>query len=174
MAYEAHGRAVYTVTAAEREHSLVIRLFGLLDTRYETRIDLPFSGRPRCRFEIAERCLVAVDPPVYREPTNKDNLEGVVSVSAHVTQAGLLANLRVVEAPPSATMQPLTAATLANLKTWRVEPAPREDDVMVRYRYVTARRASPIDDTWQSAFPDDIDVEISTATSLTVTRYVQP
>jgi hypothetical protein len=159
--YERLRRATYVLNTAGHEEYVLLRLFALQKEKYESRIDLPVKGQPRCRVEIEERCVVAIDYPLHMELDNRP-IEGMVTVSGKITKEGTLAGLRAdaVNSGSSTDISRLTEAALANLATWRMDPAARETPFTVSYRFV-------VDRTRRDPIPI---IELSSARALTMTR----
>jgi TonB family protein len=107
------------------------------DEAYSTRIDLPLTTTPRCRFEIARRCLLAADYPEYPS-LEIDAGEGAVTVTGQVTRSGSVENVRVLtkQSPTRGYDVQLALASVNNLKTWRFDPAHSQDPITITYRYV--------------------------------------
>ena len=103
----------------------------------ETRIALPATTIPHCRFEMNERCVVSMDYPsvggTYANPAS-----GAVTLTAHFTRRGLIQDIKVAETrdmKPSS-QEGIINAAIANLKTWRLEAAPHEDTVRITYTHL--------------------------------------
>jgi hypothetical protein len=86
--YERQRRATYVLRRATPEEYLAIRVFGFTEDEFETRIDLPVKGVPQCRFEIAGRCVVAIDwPDLSGVPLDVES--GDVTIAADIANDGL-------------------------------------------------------------------------------------
>jgi len=136
--YERRMRAGYYLDVTKPEQFLSITPFGLNGgpEEFDTRIDLPITTRPHCRYELKDRCLLAADLPGY--PNAPLARSGAVTLSGRIGRDGKLASVRVVEAqsvsPESKDL--LIQAALANFKTWQLDSAPPEDTVRITYSYV--------------------------------------
>jgi hypothetical protein len=86
----------YVIDAANDQEYLVIRTISRQPERYESRIDLPLKGKPRCRFEIADRCLISAGSPDYQE-TEQGSIEGMVRSEAEVTPRGTIGSVRIAQ-----------------------------------------------------------------------------
>jgi len=119
-------------------------------------------GRPKCRFEIKDRCLVAMDIPVHLEAPDGYFPEGTVTVSGWITSEGTLSDLRadVVKDGSSRANKWMTRIAINILSTWRLDPAPRKDSIRVSFRFVI----DPAKSSWSTS------VELSSPTSLTISR----
>jgi hypothetical protein len=164
-AWEMDKRATYVLNLATHEEYVLLRMlwgYGPQNEGYESRIDLPVKGRPQCRFEIKDRCLVAMEIPVHVEAPDGYFPEGTVTVSGWITSEGTLSDLRadVLKDETSRANEWMTRIALDILSTWRLDPAPRQDSIRVSLRFVIDRTSS-----WGRT-----SVELSSPTSLTISH----
>jgi hypothetical protein len=103
----------------------------------ETRIALPTMMIPDCQFAITNRCVISMDYPnvggTYAHPAS-----GTVTLTARLSRRGLIQDITVAETRDMqpASQEGVVAGAIANLKTWRVEPATHETTVRVKYQHV--------------------------------------
>ncbi|HUA19924.1 MAG TPA: energy transducer TonB [Bryobacteraceae bacterium] len=104
---------------------------------YSTRIDLPLAAAPRCRLEISDRCLIAVENAFYPNDALKGKVSGAVTLAGTITRDGKVSHARVVktESIGSGRKDHLANAVLQNLSTWRLEPGAREDPIQITYSF---------------------------------------
>jgi hypothetical protein len=127
----------------------------------KTRIDLPVAGTSRCRSEMSNRCLLALEDPGYPDDALRARAWGTVTLAGTITRSGKIKGLRAVEArvDPNDRKAPLVKAAVRNLKTWRFESGKRDDPFRFTYRYVTIGSihiGGPLLTEW--AFPNQVTI----------------
>jgi hypothetical protein len=137
-----HRRATFHSGAPDY---ISIHLFGGMwgeaglpdDSNYSTRIDLPITRPPRCRYEVAGRCLLKASYPEYPS-FDRDAGDGVVTVAGRIARSGALLDVVVLrrDSPIPEFVDRLAETAEANLKTWKFDPAQGEHSIVVTYRYV--------------------------------------
>ena len=136
-AYYRNLHAVYVYDAVKREEYVRIKPFGfLLSLPEDTRIDLPVTGIPRCRLEINQRCLISMARNTYSAEGYSAQASAAVTLTATVTREGTLTDVDVVNAGGnSGSRASFVREAVDNLKTWRLEPALRQDRFRITYSY---------------------------------------
>ena len=144
LEYERLRRAVYVASQSTRTRYLQLRLFGVDDTRYQTRLDLPIKERPNCSFAINGRCLLLAEAPLYPQ-VGQEPISGSVTVTAEAGRDGSFTKLKLgtVTASPVGSADVLGKAAIDNLRTWRIDHADQDDVVTVRYTFVTDVGSAP-------------------------------
>ena len=131
-------RATYLFDRTAAEEYLNILPLGWFSYTDEssTRIDLPAAALPHCRLEIADRCVLSLDRLDYPDVAAR-RISGSVTVSGRVTRQGRLTGVRVVAAQssPASGKDILVREVLANLGTWRVDPASSDGTFETTYAY---------------------------------------
>ena len=173
--YEKRWRATYTIDAVKDEAFLLIPTLSWRPERYETRIDLPLKGKPRCRFDVADRCLISAGAPDYPEAV-EGSLEGSVRVDVLVTPRGTISSARVAEVESGSADgggQAFARAAIENVKTWRFDPAEREDAATINYRFefVDRPRALSSEEKVRSTDFGLVEVRLTSGTDVTVRRF---
>jgi len=171
-AYESLRRAVYVVSKLAAARYLQFRLFGSDDERYQTRINLPVTEPPRCRFEIKGRCLlVAYEPPFPRPPSSP--VSGSVTVAAELHRDGTFQGVRVTKAvaQPAEAAAALGVVALESLRRWRLDASSSEDSVTVDFRFVSEIKAAP--GRPFLGIPLGVSVEMTSPTSITVRQEIR-
>jgi len=174
MEYEDRWRATYKIDAATDQEYLVIPTISCRPEKYKSRIDLPLTGKPRCRFEVADRCLISAGSPDYPE-TEQGSIEGTVKLEVEVTPRGTIGNVRIAQASSSTAegRELLARAAVANVKTWRLDPASREDTATIDYqfKFVDGPRKISSEEVVRSLEFGVVEVEMASGTNLTVKRF---
>ena len=130
---------VYSYNHDKREEYIRIKPLGFSNELEEdTKIDLPAIATPHCRLEIAKRCLLALDTIVYARDAYPLKISGDVTLTGIVTRDGQIASIKVANTSgvPSERIDLFAREAIGNLKSWRLERAPREDAVRITYSYV--------------------------------------
>jgi TonB family protein len=172
--YEKHLRATYTIDSAKDQTYLTIRALLRQPETYATRIDLPLKGAPRCRFDVANRCLLSAGSPAY-PGTAAGAFEGKVTLQADIATDGTIKSVRVTHANGGSAeaRDVLSRAAVENVKAWRLDPAPREDTVNINYQYEFVdgpRKISP-EEVVRSVVFGLVEVEMKSGTDLVVRRF---
>jgi TonB family protein len=172
--YERRLRATYTIDGGEDRTYLLIPVLSRQVERYETRIDLPLKGAPRCRFDVANRCLLSAGSPAY-PGTAAGAFEGKVTLQADIATDGTIKSVRVTHANGGCAeaRDVLSRAAVENVKAWRLDPAPREDTVNINYQYEFVdgpRKISP-EEVVRSVVFGLVEVEMKSGTDLVVRRF---
>jgi len=145
LSYDRALRAIYSLDQSIQEEYLLITPVGWNDgsDEYVTRIDLPVATIPQCRFELHGRCLVTFEGYKYHSDISKSPLSGTVTLTAHVNRLGGMSSIHIVSSDSEfgTNRGELTRAAIDNLREWRVEPAPQQD--IVRIKYIFDVRSSP-------------------------------
>ena len=104
---------------------------------YNTRIDLPAAASAHCRFQINDRCLLALEEIEYPVQALKAKASGTVTLTGTVARDGKMTRIQVAEANSgSAEWKDLfVREAVNNLKTWRLEAAEHKDSVRIKYTY---------------------------------------
>lgn len=127
---------------------------------WNTHIDLPPQNPLVCRLTMYRRCVLAFRYPEYLSDYAKDTA-GQITITGHIARNGIVsatAALEVKVEPPERA-SPLAAAVIENFKTWRFEPAGREDDVRITYYFDPVDSLSPLGSGATMRLPDEIRVE---------------
>jgi hypothetical protein len=132
-------RASYFLEVADHEEHLDIMPLGSdgATDDYVTRIDLPIATTPHCRFEMNSRCLLVFERLGYPDVHTR-KVSGAVTFVGRIGRNGRMTAIRVAEAhsTPSNAEGLIVREALANLTTWQLDPAPREDAFRITYSYV--------------------------------------
>lgn len=133
-----HG--FYSYNADTHEEYVELRPFGadVGGGPYDTRIDLPVTGIPRCRLEFSGRCVLALDPIYYPDEALTQGISGGVLLAGLISKSGEIRNIKISETSvkPLGQSQILADDAVRNLKTWRLEAARREEPIQIKYSYV--------------------------------------
>jgi hypothetical protein len=130
--------ASYSYNAAKREEYIDLKPLGSDGQGpYDTRIKLPVSAAPRCRYEMSGRCLLALEDIVYPTDALKDKVSGTITLAGTIAREGNMTGVRLAEpnALPTERAELLTKAALQNLTTWRFEEAPKSDAFRITFSY---------------------------------------
>jgi len=145
LRYDRALRAVYVFDQSKGEEYLQIRPVGWNggSDEFVTRIDLPVETIPPCRFELHGRCLLTFEGYKYHGDISKSPLSGTVTLAAHIDRLGTMSSIHIVssDSEPGTNRGELTRAAIDNLREWRVEPAPQQN--IVRIKYIFDVRSSP-------------------------------
>jgi hypothetical protein len=102
----------------------------------DSTIDMANTRAVRCRFEVANRCLLAMASPAF-PIESPDVPAGAVKVVATINRSGRLEVMRALRSRASSgAAKSLTEAVIAHLSTWRFDPSSRSSPIEVAYRYV--------------------------------------
>lgn len=161
---DAHALAEFFIDRKTGAEELHLRPFGWaagpergMD---ESIIDLSQPGRPRCRREFQQRCLLAV-----RDRGIQDEAIGVerarLTWSGRVRPDGTLSNLRLesTQGVPAADRDRLVRATRNHARGWWFEPATRTDRIRVTFALGDAAR--------EASSPADLQLEFSHYVTIT-------
>jgi TonB family protein len=103
------------------------------------RIHLPANSTPPCTFQVAGRCLLAIDRETleyYPSAAWRANVSASVTLAGAIDKGGRVTNVKAIEMPASSrTIDLILQAALRNLRTWRFEPAQRRDSLRITYVY---------------------------------------
>lgn len=136
-------RAIYAMDHAKNENYLTMTPLGLnawgsYDTEpFETKIDLPISGTPRCHTELGKRCVLALEPIRFPDQLLEARASGTVTLTGQIRREGTVADVQVAEAVASSSLARdlLISNAVENLKTWWAEPSRNEDAFRITYTY---------------------------------------
>jgi hypothetical protein len=138
---EAAMRGAYFYDADKHQEYIVI-MPGLRKSRgeapFDTRIDLPVSGKPECRLEMASRCVLQLQDPDYPTEALKGKVSGTATLVGRIARNGVPTDLHTLKESnviPTITKEVLVNGALENLRTWRFEPAEHENDLRLVYTY---------------------------------------
>jgi hypothetical protein len=129
----------YFLDADKHEEYLKIMPRGFEgESSYDTRIDWPLQSKLRCRFELNERCLLALDGIDYPDEARRATISGAITLTGTITRAGEMSAIRVIEAStePAERKDVLVNEAVRNLKTWHLEAARHKDSIRITYSYV--------------------------------------
>ena len=158
--------AVYSYHYDDESEYLQLGPFGLDggDQRGITRIDLPTTTLSPCMFNVAGRCVITMEFPWA--VTYPDASSGSVTLTARFTREGVVRDINVAEVRDMATGNEtaIVRAAVDNLKSWRVEPAQREDTLRITYSHV-------IDPSLQ---PGHVELEFDVPRQITVRARSMP
>lgn len=96
MLWASKQHATYWYDAQKHEEYLLLIPDGFSlepNSPFNTRIDLPVTGRPSCKLEIHDRCLITFD---HIGATSEDG-SGTVTLTAQIEQGGFLSGVRIVD-----------------------------------------------------------------------------
>ncbi len=153
--------AVYSYVAAPREEHVTIKPTGYSwDSPEDTRITLPVTLMPRCRLELTGRCLLALDDVLYDGQAYASKIAATITVTGIVTPRGLLTDMRVADAKsvPPGDADSLTRHTIDNLKSWRLEPASRQDTFRLTYSYAIDSSLRPGEVVVRFGLPNQVTI----------------
>jgi TonB family protein len=133
--------AVYSYDADKRDEHLDISPFGSAVAYrgpHDTKIDLPAPAKPHCHYEIADRCLLALDDISYPGEALQAKVSGTVTLTGIVGRDGRMTRIQVAEASSSVSeeKQLFVREAVNNLRTWRLESAAQRDAIRITYSYV--------------------------------------
>jgi TonB family protein len=123
-----HG--TYVFDAVKGEHFVEIHPGWTL----YSRIPLPVTEAPRCRYEVNARCLLAVGDYVYPQEVNLRGGEGTVRLSVTIGKDGRVGRSTVLTSDVNDLA--LQKAALRTVTAWRFEPSSKMDafEIDVIYR----------------------------------------
>jgi len=126
--------AEYYFSAEKHEEYLLLIPDGLslgVNSAFNTRIDLPVTGKPSCKLEIRSRCLLEFAHMALprEEPSGSITLTGRIEPNGSVSRVRLV----VLETNSSSTHQGLADFAIRNLKSWRFERDGTKDAVRITY-----------------------------------------
>jgi TonB family protein len=130
--------ALYSYHADKREEYILIKPLGShKEGPYDTRIILPPAATPHCRFEIYDRCLLALEDIEYPVEPLKAKASGMVTLAGTVARDGKMTRIQVAKANTSSAewKDLFVREAVNNLKTWRLEAAEHKDSVRITYTY---------------------------------------
>jgi hypothetical protein len=130
-----------------------------LDSPFNTRIDLPATGKPSCKLQIQGRCLLEFE---HIELPGKQG-PGSVTLTGQINPDGTVSQVAVLDPDANDSSPRITLAEFAtrNLRSWRFEPSATKDQIKIVY--ALERRDIPDTSglTVQFALPDRIDLRMS-------------
>jgi TonB family protein len=130
-------RAVYSFETTPHREDLMVTPFGSrMPGQYDTIIAIPVVATPHCRLEVAGRCVMAMEPPSYPAEALTDSRSGEITLIGTISRLGRV-TASVVSAGDRqpARNNSLTRAAVENLRTWRLEPNPRQHTFRISYAY---------------------------------------
>jgi hypothetical protein len=153
--------ALYSYDAGKREEYVVLKPRGFhSDQPEDTRIPLPVIGILHCRLEVAGRCLLALDQVVYADGAYETKIAASRTLAATVTRDGEVTGIQVAD--DSGALSPPTdlfaRAAANNLKTWILEPSPRQNTFRITYSFVIDSSLQRGQSLVQYALPNQITV----------------
>jgi hypothetical protein len=136
---EAAMRGAYFYDADKHQEYIVI-MPGPRKSRgeapFDTRIDLPVSGKPECRLEMAGRCVLQLQDPDYPVGALKGKTSGTVTLVGRIARNGAPTHLHTAtEANIPSTNDVFVNMALENLRTWRFEPSEHENELRIIYSF---------------------------------------
>jgi len=136
-----HVRAVYWLNSTPPENYLELTPLGWemespRTRELVTRIDLAVDTPPGCKFAVAERCLIAFAAYRYPGEYRKQVSYGAVTLTGRISRSGKVEAIR--ETGKTTASRGLAAEAIDNLKTWRFEPASREDPIEITYTWTSS------------------------------------
>jgi TonB family protein len=134
--YNSHQHASYYYNRNKKDEEVVLYLIAGQNKLRQT-IFLPVQVIPECRFAVAKRCVMMINPLDYPRKARKEEISGSVHVKGKITANGRVDDVSVVEGT-SASESPnkmLVEAAKTNLKSWRFEPRPEELSIDITYTY---------------------------------------
>jgi TonB family protein len=137
--------AAYFFDAAKHEDYLVVTPFGFsTPQQYSTRIDLTGSAPSACTLALKGRCVLAADEVEYPTDALSARGYGKVVLSGTITRDGWIKDVRMVsiESGSNTSQEMVAKAAIQNLKSWKMDAAPREDLFRIMYSYQI--EASPV------------------------------
>jgi len=141
--------AEYYYSAEKHREYVVLIPDGLSpDNRFDTRVDLPTSGKPSCKLNLENRCLLAFN---HIGVTGEAG-SGTVALAAQIEQTGVVSGVRIVNQENVASTDQRAFANFAvqNLKSWRFEPSKTRNRVKITYSLERV----------DTALKDGVDVQI--------------
>jgi hypothetical protein len=152
--------AQYYYSAEGHEEYLLLIPDGLslgVKSPFNTRIDLPATGKPSCKLEIGSRCLVQfkhIDLPAEEAP-------GDITLTGRIERSGKVTAVQVVADKSFSAPNPaLTNFAQRNLESWIFEHAHHESDIKITYSL--KRVETPLEHgiNVQFMLPDKVNIEI--------------
>lgn len=104
-----------------------------------SRINLPFVNQPTCRLEYSHRCLILLDGPRFQADALRARASGTVTLTGMISRGGEVSRIEVLgsSVTPEQWRSQLTNDSIANLRSWKLEPSESEDHVRVTYDYIS-------------------------------------
>lgn len=164
--YQRELRALYSIDTARGRDYISILPFGMEGAgQYDTRIDLPTAGPVRCRLEMARRCVLALGSIEYSTLQEIELLSQTVTLTGHVSRDGSITTPTVTSNDGSDRNGggAWARAAVEHLKTWWLEPAPREDDIRVTYSFETNSSIPPGQVVVRFDLPNQVTVRVHRA-----------
>ncbi len=157
--------AEYDFDAGAHEEYLLIMPLGDKKSSsfstYTTRIDLPVATTPHCRLEMNGRCLFVLEDPEYPSDALKAKLSDTVTLTGTIARDGKMTSIEVADASSTSSewKNMFMREAVNNLKTWRLEPAQRQDTIRITYSYTIDRSLPQRGQTdVQFALPNEIAI----------------
>jgi hypothetical protein len=127
-------RAMYMFNPSAHKEDVRLTPFGYhSESVFDTRIDLGVDAPQPCRVTLDNRCLLVFDALDVERLPPLENASGSVVLKGRIGPDGQLGHLRVasVGAKSAAVWKRFSALSIASLRTWWFEPAPRGTDVQI-------------------------------------------
>ena len=160
--WETEMRAGYFLDVEKGEEYLLLMPFGWNSGNDElaTRIDLTAAGSLHCTVALGSRCLMAWERFEYPADPAAGVASGSVVVEGRVDRDGAVTSIHATDggAFPEAAGKTLTAAALKHVRSWRFEPAAREDRFRITYWYTPDTSIGPGTTRINVAFPERVRV----------------
>jgi len=150
----------YYSTEKHEEYLLLVpdALSVGVNSPFSTRIDLPVTGKPSCKLQIHDRCLVTFD---HIAATSEDG-SGTVTLTARIEQSGAVSDVRIPDwgAITSSQQQALADFAMRNLRTWRFEQSRTKDEMRIMYSLEWVH--TPLKDGVEVQFmlPDRVNIKM--------------
>jgi hypothetical protein len=170
MFNESKLHAIYTYNKEERDDHLLLLPDGnnqRVDSLLQTRMDLPLAGVPVCKLAISGRCLLEFQHLVYpsaQYPSTvpPNGIAGEVSLTGRIERSGVLTNIRLAEARVDSpeTQAILVDWAIRNFHTWRFEPAERQSDVRLTYKFELTDAPLDPNQSVQFRLPDEVRIRM--------------
>jgi hypothetical protein len=126
--------AIYYYNAEKLEEYLLLLPDGLTmepSSSFNTRIDLPVTGSPRCKVEVRGRCLLEFE----HIAASTEHGSGTVTLTAQIERSGAVTDVRVIDPDidPSSQKKALSGFATQNLRSWRFERSQTKDAIRIAY-----------------------------------------
>jgi hypothetical protein len=158
-ASQLHADYYYNAEKGEESVTLIPDLLSS-NPQLSTRIDLPVTGKPSCRLQIQDRCLIAFDHKIFYVQVSKDR-SAKVTLTAEIQQNGSVAGVRLANAETTGSVdeRQLAESAIRNLGSWQFERSNTKVPIRVTYsvEWVDTPLNNGID--VQFKLPDCVDIK---------------
>lgn len=138
--------ASYFLNIHKHENFLTIDPLGYgASPSLESRIDLPLKGKPRCRVELNNRCIVFIERIDYPLKALHARASGSLTLEGTLKKDGRVRAVHVVRSnfQPAGEEVLFSRAAIRNLSQWRIDPAAHESSIRITYSYVLEKDVGP-------------------------------